>query len=269
MNQTNSTPSPSRYALVTGASSGIGRAIAEQLAAKGISLAITARREQRLRALADQLEQAHNIRVDIFPADLAKAGAAQALYDAVTAVQNIDILVNNAGMAIGPMMVKTELAKQEMFLDLTVRAPTTLTYLCLPHMQQQGWGRIMNVSSVMALSSGGKGNTLYPAGKAYLLKMSQSLNAEMRPYGIHVSAVLPGVVATDFQTSNGGQAVKDSIMTQTPEFVAMKAIAGNEKGHEIILPSWPTKIMAAFMRYCPEYIMRKLTRPMAKKYYSE
>ena len=138
MNQTNSTPPNPRYALVTGASSGIGRAIAEQLAAKGISLAITARREQKLRELADQLKQAHNIRVDIFPTDLAKAGAAQALYDAVTAVQNIDILVNNAGMAIGPMMVKTELAKQEMFLDLTVRAPTTLTYLCLPHMQQQG-----------------------------------------------------------------------------------------------------------------------------------
>ena len=266
MNSTNTT---TRYALVTGASSGIGLAIAEQLAAKGISLAITARREPRLRELADKLKQAHNVNVDIFPADLAKPGAAAALYEAVTQKQNIDILVNNAGMAIGPVMVKTDLSRQDAFLELTVRAPTALTHHCLPHMQQQGWGRIMNISSVMALSSGGKGNTLYPAGKAYLLKMSQSLNAEMRPYDIHVSAVLPGVVATDFQTSNRGRAVKDTIMTQTPDFVAMKAIAGNEKGHEIILPSWPTKIMAAFMRYCPEYIMRKLTRPMAEKYYSE
>ena len=116
MNQTNSTPPNPRYALVTGASSGIGRAIAEQLAAKGISLAITARREQKLRELADQLKQAHNIRVDIFPADLAKAGAAQALYDAVTAVQNIDILVNNAGMAIGPMMVKRSSPSKRCFL---------------------------------------------------------------------------------------------------------------------------------------------------------
>jgi len=224
----------SRYALVTGASSGIGLEIAKQLAAKGISLAITARRKQRLKDLAETLEKKHDIRVDIFPADLSKPNAATSLYKAVSAVQDIDILVNNAGMAVAPMMVKTELSKQQAFLDLTVTAPTTLIHHCLPHMQQQGWGRIINVSSVMALSSGGKGNTLYPAGKAYLLKMSQSLSAEMRRDGIHISAVLPGVVATDFTTSNGGQPVKNSPMTQTPAFVAMKAVAGNEKGHEIM-----------------------------------
>lgn len=258
------------YALITGASSGIGAAMARLAVAKGCDVGLVARRAERLAALAEELRAA-GARADVFMADLSQAGAAQKLAAEIAATGvRVDILVNNAGATVTKGFAGTTLAEQIAFLELTVVTPAALAHAFLPAMLERGFGRIVNISSIAALSSGGKGNTLYPAGKSFLLKFSQSLNAEVKHRGVHVTAVLPGFVATEFQAANnipmeeGGAARRFS---QTPEEVAAEAWARNEKGHEIVVPGGLPKFAAALMRALPEPWMRALTRRAAEKYY--
>jgi uncharacterized protein len=257
-----------RYALVTGASSGIGAAMARLLAGQGFDLGLAARRAERLEALADELRAA-GASADVFAADLSEAGAAQRLAAHVLAARpGVDVLVNNAGATVTKGFAGTSAAEQIAFLELTVVTPAALAHALLPHMLAQGWGRIVNISSIAALSSGGKGNTLYPAGKSFLLKFSQSLNAEVRARGINVTAVLPGFVATEFQAANNIPSEESTHrFAQTPEEVAAEAWARNEKGHEIVVPGGLPKFAAALMRVLPEPWMRALTRRAAEKYY--
>ncbi len=258
-----------RYAVVTGASSGIGAAIARIAVAHNFDVALVARRIDRLHALADELRDA-GASVDVFMADLSEIDAAETL---VTKIHERghepDALINNAGATVIKGYAGTTWAEQRAFLELTVNTPAALAHAFLPAMLARGWGRVINISSIAALSSGGKGNTLYPAGKSFLLKFSQSLNAEVKDRGVHVTAVLPGFVSTEFQAANNipmnGGATRQ--FSQTPEQVAEEAWSRNEKGHEIVVPGMPPKLAAGLMRALPEPLMRMLTRSAAEKYY--
>jgi len=257
-----------RYALVTGASSGIGAAMARLAVGKGFDVGLVARRAERLEALANAL-RSDGVAADVFVADLSRPGAAEALGAEVNAKgRQPSVLVNNAGATITKGYAGTSWQEQSALLELSVAAPAALAHAFLPAMLADGWGRIINISSIAALSSGGKGNTLYPAVKSFLLKFSQSLNAEVRGRGVHVTAVLPGFVATEFQEANGipmeGAARQFS---QSAEQVAKEAWSRNEKGHEIVVPGMPPKFAAAIMRALPEPVMRALTRSAAEKYY--
>lgn len=258
-----------RTALITGASSGIGAAMVRLAAEQGYNVAIVARRADRLESLAGEL-RARGAHANVFVADLSRAGAAQELVEEVrSAGVVVDVLVNNAGATVTKGFAGTSLDEQAAFLELTVVTPAALAHAFLPGMLERRFGRIINISSIAALSSGGKGNTLYPAGKSFLLKFSQSLNAEVKDRGVHVTAVLPGFVATEFQAANnipmeGGAPRRFS---QTPEEVAKEAWARNEKGDEIVVPGAAPKLAAALMRILPEPWMRALTRRAAEKYY--
>ncbi len=260
----------SRYALITGASSGIGAAMARVAAQKGYNVGLAARRVERLEVLGDEL-RCMGVVCDVLPADLARDGAGAALADTLAGLgRHVDVLVNNAGVTVPPGFAGTTLADQSAFVALTISTPVTLTHRLLPGMLARGWGRIINIGSIAALSSGGKGNTLYPAGKSFLLKFSQSLNAEVKGRGVFVSAVLPGFVATEFQAANGIPIGEDGAarsFAQTADEVAREAWARNDKGHEIVVPGTPPKIAAALMRALPEPLMRALTRAAAEKYY--
>ena len=258
-----------RYALITGASSGIGAAMARLAVSKGFDVGLVARRAERLEALAGELRAA-GARADVFMADLSQAGAAKALAAQVMEMHpRVDVLVNNAGATLTKGYAGTSLETQIAFLELSAVTPAALAHAFLPGMLAQNWGRIINISSIAALSSGGKGNTLYPAAKSFLLKFSQSLNAEVRARGVLVTAVLPGFVATEFQAANkipneGGATRR---FAQTAEEVAAEAWARNEKGHEIVVPGGLPKFAAALMRALPEPWMRAITRAAAEKYY--
>lgn len=258
------------YALITGASSGIGAALAALAVARGCNVGLVARRRDRLESLAQELK-ASGREIDIFETDLSQAGSAAALTHAVLEKrEGVDILINNAGSTVVKSFMRSSLDEQKAFLELTIATPVTLAHAFLPSMVAQRFGRVINISSIAALSSGGKGNTLYPAGKSFLLKFSQSLSAEVKGAGVHVTAVLPGFVATEFQAANGipqdeGGATRR--FAQTAQDVAKEAWARNEKGHEIVVPGTPPKLAAAFMRLLPEPWMRALTRAAAEKYY--
>lgn len=263
------TPPPRRYALITGASSGIGAATAHVAADAGCSIGLVARRGDRMEALAEAF-RARKVEVDVFVADLSAPGSAAELAQRVLERgRSIDILINNAGATLVRSFVNATLSQQQAFLELTINTPVALAHAFLPRMLERGFGRIINISSIAALSSGAKGNTLYPAGKSFLLKFSQSLNAEVKSRGVHVTAVLPGFVATEFQHANNipmeGDATR--LFSQTPEEVAREAWARNDKGHEIVVPGGPPKLAAALMRALPEPWMRALTRRAAEKYY--
>ncbi len=259
-----------RYALVTGASSGIGAAIARLAAQRGFDVGLVARRADRLEALAVELRAA-GVQSDVFATDLSTVGSAEALAAQVLAKrEQVHMLVNNAGATVPKGFAGTTFEQQRAFLELTVSAPAALIHACLPSMLAQRWGRIINISSIAALSSGGKGNTLYPAGKSFLLKFSQSLNAEVKDRGVQVTAVLPGFVATEFQAANGIPIGEDGAarrFSQSPDQVAREAWTRNERGHEIVVPGMPPKLAAALMRFLPEPMMRVLTRSAAEKYY--
>jgi short-subunit dehydrogenase len=259
-----------RYALITGASSGIGAAIARLAVANGLDVGLVARRAERLEALAAELGAGAAI-ADVFVSDLSKQGAAEMLAAEVNARgRQPDMLVNNAGATVIRGYAGTTWPVQRALLELTIATPAALTHAFLPAMLAQRWGRIINISSIAALSSGGKGNTLYPAAKSFLLKFSQSLNAEVRDRGVHVTAVLPGFVATEFQAANNIPMNKGSParrLSQTADEVAKEAWARNERGHEIVVPGMPPKLAAGLMRALPEPLMRALTRSAAEKYY--
>lgn len=235
----------------------------------GFDVGLVARRVDRLEHLAEEL-RAGGTQTQVFAADLSISGSAENLARRVLAERDvIDTLVNNAGATVPKGYSGTSLAQQLAFIELTITTPAALAHAFLPAMLRQGWGRIINISSIAALSSGGKGNTLYPAGKSFLLKFSQSLNAEVKDRGVHVTAILPGFVNTEFQAANGipmeGGAPRQ--FSQTAEQVAREAWVRNERGLEIVVPGMPPKLAAVLMRVLPEPLMRALTRSVAEKYY--
>ncbi len=189
----------SQTALITGASSGIGREFARYHAAKGGDLIITARRGDALDTLKAELEAAHHVTVHTIALDLgAPKGAAQ-LYAAARATgASIDILINNAGFGGQGAFLERDLATDLAMIDLNVKALVTLCHLVGNDMVAQGGGKILNVSSTAAYMPGPLQATYY-ATKAYVSSFSQALDEELRAKGVTVTALEPGIVATEFQ----------------------------------------------------------------------
>ena len=165
-------------ALVTGASSGIGRDIARGLAARGCDLVLTARREERLRALASELSM---VRVTILPADLSSREGCRALYRAAQG-ENIDILVNNAGLGLFGPFDETDLEAELGMLDVNIIAMHMLMKLFLPDLEAKGRGYILNVASSAAFLPGPLLSSYY-ASKAYVLRLSEAVAEELRRAG--------------------------------------------------------------------------------------
>ncbi len=207
-------------ALVTGASAGIGEAFARQLAAQGHHLALTARRRDRLQALADELEAKHGVTCLVVEADLAQAEAAQHLIEAIhRAGFYVDVLVNNAGFAVGGYYTAASWPEQARFMQVMVHAVAELTHRALPDMLEHGRGRIINVASVAGIVAGSSGHTLYAASKAFLIKFSESLAMENDATGIRVQALCPGFTWSEFHDVIGNR----HLVSQMPNYMWMRA----------------------------------------------
>ncbi len=260
-----------RLVLITGASSGIGAAFARIAAAKGFDVALVARREDRLHLLAIELASTYGVSVRFRSTDLCDPEAPNSICNWIKAEdRSVDVLINNAGYTIPQSFAATTLEQQLKYIELSVTGPVALTHHVLPGMMRRGWGRIINISSITAFSSGGKGHTLYPASKSFIVKFSQSLNAEVAEKGVFVTAVCPGFVDTEFQQANNmadKMASTPKILKQTPEEVADEAWRRNDCGVEVVVPGLLPKIAAATMKLVPEQIVTPLTRSAAKKYY--
>ncbi len=256
--------SPSRRtALVTGASAGIGTAFARLLAAQGHDLLLVARREERLRGLAAELSAAHGVRCEIAPADLSDAHAPLDVMARADALRmEIDILVNNAGLSGKDKFAETPWKELAAELQIMVTAVTELARRAVPGMQARGWGRIVNVSSIAAFAPPGA-SLLYTGIKSYVLNMSQALDMELKPHGIHVTALCPGFTRSEFHDVMGTRGVMDKFpkfVWQDADEVARAGYEAVMKGRPVCVPGLVNKLTVGALRPLPETLRYQLGR---------
>ena len=246
-----------KLALVTGASAGIGSAFARVLASHGYDLALTARRTDRLDALAEEVRLRHGVEVLTVSADLAEPEAPGHILDHLTAHGRIvDALINNAGYGLPGAYADTRWADQQAFLQVMVTAPCELTHRVLPSMQQKRFGRIVNVASLAGLVPGAAGHTLYGAAKSLMVRFSQSLHLENAAEGVHVSALCPGFTYSEFHDVNGSRAMVNaatpSWMWLGADEVAAAGYEAVEANRPICVPGAPNKTIAALVKLIPD-----------------
>ncbi len=252
-----------RSALITGASSGIGTAFANLLAAQGHNLVLTARRADRLEQLATELRARHGVTVQVLAADLADPKTPEWLVTQIAETgAAVDILINNAGYCGNHTFVGAPWETSAGELQLMVTAPTELAHRVAAGMAQRGYGRIVNLSSQSAFFPPGA-SWLYTAIKTYVLQMSQTLDMELKPQGIHVTALCPGNTRTEFHTVMGAGAVAEKLppfMWQDADTVAAAGWAAVEKGTPVCIPGTANKVFAYAMRSLPANVAYKVGR---------
>lgn len=263
-----------RLVLVTGASSGIGAAFAREFASRGWDLALVARREDRLKDLAEEMKARYGVDSLIIPADLSKAAAPKEIVKAVEdAGRQIDGLVNNAGAGQPGHFIETRWADQTHFLQLMVTNYLALAHLVAPGMASRGFGRIINVASVSALLPSANAHTrfsgtLYPGAKSLLIKFSEALHLELSGRNVHVSAVAPGYTWSEFHDVNGARPV----VSQMPKFwmltaeeVATAGYDAVERGIVLRVPGTWYKFLTAMSKVLPDPVGRAIMRAQEKR----
>ena len=225
-----------RRALITGASAGLGVEFARQLAGRGFDLLLVARREEKLREVAEGLRDAFDVDVRVAAADLADPSAPANLQNLVADQGlEIDYLVNNAGSAGPNLLEETDWKEQAAFLELMMISVAQMCHRFIPPMRDRGYGRVINVSSFAGRIARPAGSNYGPA-KAYLVALSEELALELKGTGVHVSALCPGFVHTEFHEVGDLMDMKRSL----PEFVwydaptvVREGIEGVERGRDI------------------------------------
>ena len=250
-----------RTALITGATSGIGRALAERFAQANFDLALIARNETRLAKTKRELEATYGINAGVFPHDLSDPASPDTLVHHLS-IENIhvDVLVNNAGYgAYGPF-VGTSLESQLGMIQLHVHALTHLTHLLLSGMIERGHGRILNVASTAAFQPG-PGMAVYFATKAYVLSFSEALHAEVRDRGVTVTTLCPGPTSTEFferaSMERSGLTSKSLVMGVDP--VVDAGFRGLMRGKRVVVPGWKNKVGAFLARRAPQRLVLALS----------
>lgn len=236
-----------RLVLVTGASAGIGTALARAYAKRGFDVALTARRAGRLETLAQELRRAWKVEAIVAPADLAKLETPAALLARIG--RPVDVLVNNAGYGFEGGFADGPWQKQADFLQVMLNAPTELAHRVLPGMRERGYGRILNVASLSGLIPPGRG--LYGPIKAYLVRFSVALRGELKGTGVHVTALCPGLTYSEFHDVAGSRQSFSRIpglFWKQAEPVAEAGVKACEKNQAIIVTGAPNKIIRQVAR---------------------
>lgn len=250
-------------ALVTGASAGIGAAFARDLAGRGHDLVLTARRAERLHALATELEQRHGTASTVLTADLDLPETPAALVSALSERGlKIDMLVNNAGYGLPGYLLDQDWPAHQRFLQIMASAPVELAWRLLPGMLERGRGHVINVASVAGLIPGSAGHTLYAAVKAFLIKFSQSLTLEYRHRGVHACAVCPGFTWSEFHDVNGSRELMNNLpkwMWLEAERVAREGVDAVLKGKAVQVSGWQYKGIHLMTKLLPERLLLRMS----------
>jgi short-subunit dehydrogenase len=245
-----------RTALVTGASSGIGESFARQLAAAGANLVLTARRADRLDALAKELTQAHGTVVTTVPLDLGKPGAAAELFLATEGAGTaVDVLINNAGFGTQERFDRIAWERSAEQIQLNVVSLTELTRRFLEPMLARGRGHVLNVASIGAYMPVPYYAT-YAAGKAYVRNFTEALAAELRDTDVRVCCLCPGGTRTEFLAVSG----------QKPTFLVDMAMMSADRcariglgalfrGRRNIVSGWANSLMCWSLRFVPRRLV--------------
>lgn len=232
-------PKSQGTALVTGASSGIGAVYAERLAARGFDLLLVARDQERLESAASKLRDAHGVQVEVLKADLTQKNEVLKLEQRLRSDSSITLLVNNAGVASNGLLANADPDELEKLIQLNVTTLTRLAAAAASAFTRAGRGTIINIASVVALFPE-RFNATYSASKAYVLSLTQTLNAELEGTGVKVQAVLPGVTRTEIWERSGFDAsgIPAEMVMEAGEMVDA-ALSGLDQGELVTIPSLP------------------------------
>lgn len=247
--------------VITGASSGIGAALAHLFAPEQQSLVLVARRKDKLEALAKELNAKHGIKVHVIAQDLEQPDAAAALMNTIASLNlMVDTLVNNAGFGVSAPFAKADAAKTSAMMQLNMVTLTELTHMALPGMLARGHGRIMNIASVAAFQPWPY-FAVYAATKAYVLSFTEALAAEVSDRGVLVTAVCPGSTNTGFhEVANTKGSLVDKI-AESPEMVADEAYRALNNGKVVVVTGLMNKPVPVINRLVPR---RAMTWAMGK-----
>ncbi|MGO0577168.1 SDR family NAD(P)-dependent oxidoreductase [Ornithinimicrobium panacihumi] len=250
-------------ALVTGASVGLGREFAEQLAGRGHDLVLVARDLARLEVAAQELRARYAVSVEVLPTDLADRAQLQRVADRLAdPARPVDLLVNNAGFGSRKGFVRNDLDEEERAVDVMVRAVMVLSHAAGGAMRERGHGAILNVSSVAGYAVMGH----YSAIKAYVTIFSEALATELAPHGVHVTALCPGFVRTEFhqRAKMNMSKLPDRLWLSAPD-VVRTALDDLARGRVVSVPSVPYKGVVGLLRVAPRGITRRVAGSLAAR----
>lgn len=251
----------SKWALVTGATAGIGESFTRLLAKQGYNIALVARDEVRLHERADSLREKFGVQTFVLVADLATDAGCKAVEDYIAAYE-IEVLINNAGFGIKhPFTASTLIAEQEL-LDVLVRTPMRLMHVILPGMKERNSGVIINVSSVASFIAGGT----YSAAKSYLTVLSESLNTELASSGVKISALCPGFTRTEFH-QRGRMKMKGlpSFMWLDSDVLVAQSWKDALANKPVSIPGWQYKLLIGVISSVPRKFVRQIGMNVRKK----
>jgi hypothetical protein len=257
-------PSESSTSVVTGASSGIGAEIARQLAARGLNLTLVARREDRLRTLAEELGREHRVRAEVVGADIAsEEGRARLFAELESSGRDVDVLVNNAGYGSAGRFQSLDGEKETLMVRTNCEAVVALCARFVPEMVDRGRGAVLNVASVAAYQPVPYQAT-YSASKAFVLTFSEALSADLHGTGVQVTALCPGPVPTEFGQNAGiddgeWEGIPRFVLT-SPEHNAAAAVSAMEKGRRVVVPGPLNQVTTVAGHYTPRSVLLGIVR---------
>ena len=243
-----------QWALVTGATVGIGESFTRLLASKGYNIALVARDEVRLHERAGELREKYGIQTFVLPADLATKGGVKLVEKYIQSYE-IEVLINNAGFAINKTFTLSNLGDEQDLLNVLVRTPMRLMHVILPGMKERKSGTIINVSSVAGFIAGGT----YSAAKSYLTVLSESLNKELKGTGVIVCALCPGFTRTEFhQRARMKLKGLPSFMWLNADKLVAKAWKDAQANKPLSIPGWQYKLLIAIIAITPRGLIRRV-----------
>jgi len=250
--------------VITGASSGIGAALAHVFSAHGHEVVLVARREQALNAVAESVAAKGRPRPTVLRLDVARVDAARDIAEALARRSlEPEIIVNNAGFGLLGTADKLDRAAQLAMIDVNVRALTELSLAFVESLARRKGG-ILNVASTAGFLPG-PGMAVYYASKAYVVSFSQALHEELKPRGVRVTALCPGPVPTEFQARAGmARDFFPAFLVRSAEAVAEDAYRGLKRGRALVIPGLPNKLVPALAGILPRPILARLMRSILR-----
>ncbi|MGH9397602.1 MAG: SDR family NAD(P)-dependent oxidoreductase [Terriglobia bacterium] len=252
------------YAIVTGASGGIGECFARALAARRHPIVLVARSGDKLQALAEELTKRHGIQTQSIALDLSEPDAAQNLFQRLQEKQiEVSLLVNNAGFGAQGRFWEIALERQAQMIRLNIQALLELTYLLLPSMVKKRRGGVINVSSTASFQPLPY-TSVYAASKAFVTSFSTGLAEELRPYGIKVVTLCPGTTRTNFFDAGKFKSMNLRVAFQAPEAVAAAALKKLDRGGGLVLSRKMDNVLLFGERLLPRRWVARLTAGIFK-----
>jgi short-subunit dehydrogenase len=256
-------PSPGSTCLVTGASSGIGADIARELARRGHGVSLVARREERLRELAEELSDEHGVRAETFECDVTDdEGRDRLIAEVAGRSLTVEVLVNNAGFGSGGAFHELDAGGEAAMVRTNVEALVALTGAYLPNMIERGRGALLNLGSLIAFQPVPFQAT-YGATKAFVLSFTEAIHEEVRGTGVTATVLCPGPVRTEFGDVGGFGGADERIpdfMWLSPDEVARAGVEGLEQGERVVVPGKVNRIGALSGQHMPRALLLPLLR---------